>query len=296
IALPGVKGRFDHMALDGRGRFWLTALGNNSVEVLNLDGGERIESIKGPKEPQGVAFIPDLDRIVVASGEDGIVRYLDESLKVVGSVEGLEDADNVRYDAREKRIYVGYGKGALAVLDAERMSKLSEIPLDGHPESLQLEQRGARIFVNVPDAKHVAVVDREKGKVAAKWPIKEARGNYPMALDEGHGRLFVVCRKPAKLLVLETESGKVLTSVECTGDADDVFYDAARGRIYISGGEGYISIIDQIDADHYRPVAKLPTASGARTSLLSPDGTRLYLAVPHALGREAEVRVYRTAP
>jgi hypothetical protein len=132
--------------------------------------------------------------------------------------------------------------------------------------------------------------------VAAKWPIKEARGNYPMALDEGHGRLFVVCRKPAKLLVLETESGKVLTSVECTGDADDVFYDAARGRIYISGGEGYISIIDQIDADHYRPVAKPPTASGARTSLLSPDGTRLYLAVPHALGREAEVRVYRTAP
>ena len=203
IALPAVSGRIDHLTLDATGsKLWVAALGNNTVEVLDLAGGKPLQSLSGPKEPQGICLIPDLKRIVVASGEDGMVRAYDDDRKVVASVSGLEDADNVRYDPSEKRLYVGYGKGALGVLDRDKLTKLKEIPLDGHPESFQLEQHGQRLFVNVPTAQHVAVVDRKTGSVIARWPVKEAQANYPMALDEGHQRLFVVCRKPARLHAL----------------------------------------------------------------------------------------------
>src|SRR5439155_21804030 len=149
-------------------------------------------------------------------------------------------ADNLRYDPSAKLLYVGYGKGALAVVDPDHAKKIADIPLDGHPESFQLEQSGQRIFVNVPSAKQVAVVDREKKTVIAKWIINDAQANFPMALDESNHRLFIGCRRPAKLLVLDTDSGKTIASPECCGDADDVYYDAASKRIYLTGGEGCI--------------------------------------------------------
>jgi DNA-binding beta-propeller fold protein YncE len=243
-----------------------------------------------------VVLLPESNRVVVASGEDGMLRVFDESMKVIASLEGLADADNVRYDPQEQRIYVGYAQGALAVIDPEKVAKLADIKLEGHPESFQLEPRGRRIFVNVPSAKQVAVIDRDKAAVVAKWPVTEAYANYPMALDEAHERLLIVCRKPPRLLVLDTKSGRVVAQLECCGDADDIFYDADRRRIYISGGEGCISVFEQQDADRYSPLAKIATVTGARTSLLSPQTGRLYLAVPHGSGREAEVRVYRIQP
>ena len=297
IALPGVGGRIDHLAADVKGnRLFVAALGHGTVEVIDLAAGKVAQAITGLKEPQGILFAPDLNLLAVACGGDGTVCFYDgATLKALGTLDYKEDADNLRYDAAAKRIYVGYGSGALGVIDAAKREKVGEVPLAGHPESFQLEKAGKRIFVNVPTAGHVAVVDREKMSVLATWPVESAKNNFPMALDEANRRLFVVCRKPAQVLVFDTGSGKVVTRFECAGDADDIFYDAPVRRLYLSGGQGFVEVFEQTDADHYRLIQKVPTAWMARTALFVPDLARLFVAAPHMvpLEHEAEVRVFK---
>jgi outer membrane protein assembly factor BamB len=218
------------------------------------------------------------------------------SYKLIKTVKFSDDADNIRYDANTRRVYVGYGSGGLGIIDAATGDQLGDIKLDGHPESFQLEKSGTRIFVNVPTSQKIAVVDRYKRAMITSWPTGGATANLPMAIDETHHRLFVGFRKPAGLIVFDTESGKVIANLDSPGDADDIFYDVARQRIYISGGDGFVGIIQQQDADHYKALAKIPTASGARTSLFVPELSRLYLAVPHRGAQRAEIRVYEALP
>jgi DNA-binding beta-propeller fold protein YncE len=294
IPLDGVEGRIDHMAVDAiTNRLYVAALGNNTVEVIDLQAGKRVDSLRGMKEPQGIVVIPDSGKVVIASGKDGKVRVYDRALKLLGTLDDLDDADNVRYDAQAKLIYVGYGDGALAVIDPEKISKVADIKLDGHPESFQLSANGPRIFVNVPSAKQIEVVDRERRTVLAKWPVKEAGANFPMALDEPNHRLFVGCRTPAKLLAFDTESGKPVALMDIVGDTDDVFYDSARKCLYASGGEGAISVIDQTGVDRYRETGKVKTAAGARTAYFTGGSGMLYLAVPHRGSQQAEIRVFK---
>lgn len=296
ISLLGVEGRMDHIAMDLEGqRLFLAALWNSSVEVVSLETGKAIQRIYQIKEPQGIAFLPGSKEIVVASGKDGTCRIYDaQSLKLKATADYKSDADNVRYDPSSERIYVGYGKGSLGVLDLKG-TKLADVPLGGHPESFQLEAKAKRIFVNVPTAGHVAVIDREKASIISTWPLKDAGGNYPMALDEEHHRLFLGCRTPAQLLVLDTESGKIVARVPSSGDADDVFYDAPAQRIYMSCGEGFIDVFEAMDADHYKRSTKIPTALGARTGLFVPERKAFYLAVPHHGEQPAELRVYEVS-
>jgi DNA-binding beta-propeller fold protein YncE len=298
IPLPKVEGRIDHMAVDVKGqRLFIAALGNNSVEVLDLRAGKHLKSIAELHEPQGVAFIPEFDRILIANGKSGACDILDGSLlKRIKSVKFSDDADNIRYDAVARRVYVGYGSGGLGVLDPANGNQLGDIKLDAHPESFQLEKSGPRIFVNLPTAQKIAVVNRETRQTVATWPTSGAAANFPMAFDEAHHRLFVGFRKPAKLVVFDTETGKIVAELDSPGDADDIFYDQARAQIYISGGEGLIAVVQQQDANHYKTVAKIPTAPGARTSLWVPEMSHLYLAVPHRGSQRAEVRVYEAQP
>jgi hypothetical protein len=211
-------------------------------------------------------------------------------------VASLEDADNARYDLQAKAIYVGYGAGALGMLDPGAARQTGSIQLPGHPESFQLEQNGSRIFVNVPDAGQISVIDRQKGLVTTKWPLGEFKANFPMGLDESHGRLIIGCRQPATLLVLDTANGRRITDLTISGDIDDLFYDSARKRLYLSCGEGFIDVIDQKDADHYQRRERIPTAAGARTSFFSADLNEFYLAVPLRGDRSAEIRLYRPQP
>jgi DNA-binding beta-propeller fold protein YncE len=293
IPLSGVEGRIDHLAFDVKGqRLFVAALGNNTVEVIDLRAGKRVHTITGLHEPQGVGFIPESNQLFVANAKGGACDIFDAaSFKRVKSVKFSDDADNVRYDASAGRVYVGYADGALGAIDAASGERRGDIKLDGHPESFQLEKSGPRIFVNIPTAQKIAVVDRAKATVVASWKV-EARDNFPMALGEDHHRLFVAARKPAKLLVFDTESGRVVATLDAPGDADDVFYDAAKRRIYVSGGEGVIGVFQQKDADHYEATGKIATAAGARTSLFVPELRRLYLAVPHRGSQGAEIRVY----
>jgi len=229
--MPNVEGRIDHLAVDLTGnRLFVAALGNDTLEVIDITGLRVARSVGGLHEPQGIRFLPDRNRVVVANGGDGATVFYDGgTLAVLHTAKTSGDADNVRYDQKAGRVYVGYAGGALAVLDGDGKS-LGDIKLAGHPESFQLETTGPRIFVNVPSAKQIAVVDREKQVVSQTWPVTAAASNYPMALDEVNHRLFVGCRQPAKLLVYDTTAGRLITSVDIVGDTDDLFYDPKMRR------------------------------------------------------------------
>jgi DNA-binding beta-propeller fold protein YncE len=293
VELPDVQGRIDHMSVDVKGqRLFVSALGNNTVEVIDLREGKRIKTIGGLKEPQGVLYVPGSDQLYVASGKDGSVRIFDgTSYALLKTIEYGDDADNLRYDSRHQRVYVGYGTGAMAEIDNQG-NKAGEIKLDAHPESFQLDKDDSRIYVNLPKSHKVAVLDREKRTVLATWGTGTAFANYPMALDEADHRLFVVTRFPARLLVFDTESGKTIQSLPVIGDCDDVFYDRTRKRIYASGGEGGISVFEQKDADHYADSERIPTVKGARTSFFSPDLDRFFLAVRRQGSQPASVRIF----
>lgn len=300
IVMEGVQGKIDHLAADVKGRrLFVATTGNNSVQVIDLAQGKVVHRIDGLPEPQGVAFMPDLKRLAVACGKDGSCRIYDgDSFKLLKTVDFKEDGDDVQYDPASKRLYVAHEAGGLGIVDAEKMEKVDDIKLDAHPESFQLEKNGNRIFVNVPDAKpsHIAVVDREKKTVTAKWQIEKLEANFPMALDEGNHRLFVGCRKPSKMLVLDTESGKEIARLTISRDTDDLFYDAPSKRIYLSAGEGFIDTIDQKDADHYKRIWAQTTVVGSRTCLWVPELGTLYLAVPGKDSQKSEVRAYRPKP
>lgn len=294
ISLPRVEGRIDHMAYDSAARRLLVAaLGNNTVEVLDLPGAVAVRSLAGFREPQGIAVAADARLAAVANGEGGGVELIGgDDFRPVSFVKLGDDSDNVRYDPAAKRLYVGFGNGALAAVDPATAKVVGEITLAGHPESFQVEREGARIFVNVPGANHIAVLDRRQMKVIATWPLTAANANFPMALDEANHRLLIGCRRPAKLLVYDTATGTQVGSADIVGDTDDLFYDAARKRVYVSGGEGFIDVLQADEGNRFTRIARLPTASGARTSLFVPESSRLYLAVPHRGAQRAEVRVY----
>jgi len=295
IALPGVEGRIDHFAFDAAGeRLFVCALGNNTVEVVDLRKGVRVHSITGFGAPQGIAYIPELNRIFVANDKGGICKIYDgKSFEAVGELDFKDDADNVRYDDATKKVYVGFGSGGIAVVNAPDGKQIGSIKLSAHPEAFELEKTGKRIFANVPNSRHVAVIDRDKSVVVATWKTDLAFANFPMALDEAHHSLFIGCRMPSKLVVLNTDSGDVVAKIDISGDPDDVFYDRKRHRIYAICGAGKVDIIEQTDANNYKALIKIDTANGARTGLFVPERDTLFVAVPHRGAQQAEIRAYR---
>ena len=298
IPLPDVKGRIDHLAIDTKGkRLFVAALGNNTVEVLDLNAGTWHRSIAGCNKPQGLVYLPKPNLLFVANGGDGRVRIYDGgSFKPIVTVGGLEDADNLRYDAKLDRVYVGYGDGGIGVINPATGVLTVRIAFKGHPESFEIDPDGNYLFANVPAAQQIAVIDRQLRTRVETWPLNDFRANFPMALDEGNHRVFVGCRNPARLVVLGAKDGKRIADLPLSGDTDDLFYDGARRRIYASCGEGFVDVIEQRAADDYKPLEKIATAPGARTCLFSPELNQLYLAVPRLGERPAEVRVYQVQP
>ncbi|MBZ5643655.1 MAG: YncE family protein [Acidobacteriia bacterium] len=304
IPMPGVEGRFDHMAVDNRsGRVFAAVYGDDSVQVLDVQRGKRIYSVKDPGfgRPQMALYLPDSNRIVVSNEIDGSCKIFDaDTYKLLESVKYSEDADQLRYDPATKRVYVGYGddeEGAIGVFDATTNKRIpGDFVVGAHPESFQLEEKGPRIFVNLASINQIAVIDRNTHNIE-KWKLEEAGTNFPMALDEAHRRLFVAARRPARLLVLDMDTGKTIASLPGAADTDDMWYDADRKRIYVPSGEGFIFVYQQIDADKYERIAKIRTEIGARTSAYFGQVGKhntLYLAVPARAGKPAELWFYET--
>lgn len=298
IPLPNVNGRIDHFTVDIAGqRVFVAALENNTVEVVDAKAGKVIHTIRGLKEPQGMFYWAEINRLYVANADDGHVGVYDgRSFAKIHEYDLNSDADNVRFDARAKEIFVGYGDGALAVINEDLKARVGETILEAHPESFQLEKQGPLIFINVPEAGNVTVVDRRTRTVKEKWLVTGAKSNFPMALDEPNHRLFLGCRRPPKLLVLDTSNGKEIASADITGDTDDLYFDSELRRIYVSGGAGAVSVLQQKDPDHYEKLATVPTAPGARTSLFVPEFKRLYVARPHRGKQAAALMVFAVVP
>jgi YVTN family beta-propeller protein len=297
ISIGNVSGRIDHMAIDlARQRLFVAELGNNTVGIVDLNSRNVIRNLAGLKEPQGVAYLPSTDTLYIASGGDGSVRqFRGPDYTAAGQIDLGDDADNIRLDIPANRIVVGYGSGGLAVIDAASSRKVADIPLSAHPEGFQLDPGRNRIFVNLPRAQAIAVVDGRSGKQITAWPTKIAGGNFPMALEQDAGRALVAFRNPAKLGVFSMDDGSLIASPDICGDADDLFVDAKRHRVYISCGEGFLDVLDAAQGT-YRRVARVATISGARTSLFVPEMDRLMLAVRASGAEAAAIWVYQPMP
>jgi DNA-binding beta-propeller fold protein YncE len=297
IPLGPISGRIDHLAIDlKRQQLFVAELGNDTIGVVNLAARKVQSTMFGAKEPQGIAYEPSTDTVYVANAADGSVRILrTEDLTLVGRIDLGDDADNVRVDEARKRVLVGYGKGALAVIDPSRRAKLADIPLKAHPEGFQIDESGTRAFVNVPDAGQIEVVDLVKAEAIGALPTQGHRANFPMAVDREAQRVLVAFRSPARLLVLSTGDGAVVADLDTCGDADDVFVDAKRHRVYVACGAGQIDVFEE-RAGSYQRSSQIGTAPGARTALFVPELDRLFLAVRAAGGEPAAIWVFRPVP
>ena len=295
IPVPNVMGRLDHMSSDSKRRLlFVSALGNNSAEVIDTFGGRVVHTItEGLSQPQGILYVPDFNKIVIANAENGKVNIYDGTTYALRkSFDFSPDPDNLRWDAANKLVVLGYGEddGGIAFIDPDKEERVGQVlKTSGHPESFQVEQSGSHIFVNCPDADNTVLsIDRKTGKVA-KWSLKGLRGNFPMQLDEKDHRLFTVTRKPPMLVVLDTQTGKEITRLRTSGDSDDLFFDASRNRIYVAGGQATLSVYDMHDPDHYSLLERIPTTIGARTAYFFASRDLLYLGIPAKEGQPSQI-------
>lgn len=321
----GVPGRIDHCAYDAAtGRLFVAALENGSLEVLDLNQGVRVESIGGLGHPQGIAVVPTSQCAVVACADGLVIVYDTRTLAERARLNLGRGADNVRCDAVAHVVYVTYGDtsaGAIAALDPTTWEKRRDIAFRSRPESFQLEPNGARVFANLPEGIRatkdgvVAVADRNAGQIATEIPLTGRARNFPMAFDAAHERLFVVCRRPPKLIVIDTRRNAVIGEADCSEDSDDAFYDAKTNRVLVIGGgfrpdmqepatsrpSGAMDETGAIDVfvvgrrGELTRAAVTHSAPHARTGLFVPDRRALYIAVPPRDGRDAEIREYRVA-
>lgn len=302
IALPHVRGRIDHFALDPGGQVFICVIGNDTVEVLETLTQKQIHTITGVPHPQGAVYVPEFKKLFVSSHDGKLYIYDGTSFALLTSVDFHGDVDNLRYDDAAKRVYVAYGDGdaaGIAMIDAATNQRLAdEFKLGAHPESFQLEASGHKIFANLPDLQQIAVIDRATHDIT-RWPLVNMEGNFPMALDEPDRRIFIGVRTPPRLVVLDADSGRVITALRTAADMDDLYYDAVFKRVYVPGGQGCISVFAQSDADHYQLLADIPSAVGARTAgyaakIGKKGHDRFYLGVPARPEHDgAEIWIYQ---
>jgi DNA-binding beta-propeller fold protein YncE len=296
IPLGTVNGRIDHLAFDiSRKQVFIAELENNSVGVVDLSSGRLLHRIMGLSEPQGVGYVPSVDMLFVANGGDGSVRMFKGGDFTPTGLQALDsDADNIRVDAETTHVYVGYGAGALAVIDPATRMKIKDIGLPAHPESFQINRATRQIFVNLPNAGSIVVLGKMGDAPHTTWSTANNQGNFAMTLDEDNQRVLVVFRNPRKLSVRDMRLGAVIAEQDTCGDVDDIFVDAKRQRVYVTCGEGFIDVFNT--SGDYARLARITTRPGARTSLFIPPLDRLAVAARASGGELAELWIYRAAP
>jgi hypothetical protein len=296
ISLGAVEGRIDHMAFDAkRERLFVAELGNDTVAVVTLPDRKVIYIIDNLKEPQGIGYLGSSDTLYIANGGDGTVGTYDgDNYRLRGRLDLKDDADNIRVDTNTNQVFVGYGSGAVAVINSATGQQVGNVALKGHPESFQLSRDGQRIFVNVPTARAIAVIDRAAGKQVTQWSLRY-QGNFPMALDETNQQALVAFRSPPRLVAYAMKDGAPLATIDICGDADDIFVDAKRSRVYVSCGEGMLDILESRDRGFTR-LARIPTEPGARTALFNVEQDRLFVAVRASPVEPAGIWIFRPDP
>ena len=292
IPLEGVTGKLDHSSFDSAtGRLFASAWGKDCVKVIDIKAGKVVHSIDQLPKPQGVLYVPELKQFYAATEGDGALHVINgKDYSKIAVIPLGEDADNIRYDAKTNRLYVGYEDGALGIIDAATNSLIKKVALKGHPEAFALATKSPRVYLNIPHSHNLTVYDRDLDQVVAEWPMGEVEDNFTITLDEKHNRAFVGSRKPTYFFAYDLTSGKEIARLPVHGNTDDFHYDAKRKQIYASCGEGFIDVYSQVDADHYVLKESVKTAPLGRTCAF--DGNRIFLSVQDSKGQPAEIRVY----
>jgi DNA-binding beta-propeller fold protein YncE len=303
IPLPKVEGRLDHLGVDlARGRLFVAGLGNNTVEVVDVRSNRWIRSIPGFKKPQGIWYVPELDKLFVASGDDGMLRVFGgANFELLQSMHLANGANRLSYDVQAKRLYVGYGGhdagqdyGLVGVVDVKTVTSVADVKVAAHPAELLLDRSGPRIFVAVYPADIVDVIDRTSRQRIAQWAVPQASHPAVMDLDERTRRLFIAGTSQ-HLTILDADSGKGVAQLPCVDDADGVFFDRDHQRVYVTG-DGFVDAFKEIDANHFVADGRIATGEGAGTSLLVPEMARLFIAVPSTKSHPAEIQVFEVRP
>ena len=308
IPMPNVKGRIDHLDVDVKGkRLFVAGLENGSLEVVDLQAGKWLKTIPGFKKTQGVAYVPSLNKVFVASGDDGMLRiFRGDTLEPLDEIKLDLGPNRVVYDPHTQLLYVGYGGkdagkdyGEVGIIDAKTDKHLGDVKVEAHPSELLLDQSGKRLFVFVSIASKVQVVDTRKREVVSTWPVSSQR-NGDGAFDQRNHRLLIGTRTPPQMIVMDSQTGREVANLPTFEGMDGVYFDPRRKRIYISGGRdyevGYVFAYQQKDADHYETIAKISTKSGAGTSFWSPELNRYYVAAPAHDNEEAAILVFEPKP
>jgi len=283
------------MSVDAaRQRLFAPAPSDKLVEIVDLRTGKLLRSLASER-PAAARYAPEFDQLYVSSGRYLYV-YGGSDFALIARLDLQSRLDELVYDARSRRLYAGCmtdGQTGIAVIAVPEEKLLMRIPLPASPQGMAVGEAGTRIFANLPDTSRIEVVSVDGRKSVARWGLGGTSDNFPLALDEPNHRLFAACRTPTELIVLDTQSGKVIARVPCVGDADDAWYDALTKRVYVSGGEGRISVVEQQDADHYHLVGSVTTIEGAATSVFSNELNSLYVGVPRRANSPARVLVFR---
>jgi len=300
--LPDVSGDMDHLAIDTAGqRLFVCAEDNGTVRVIDLKTRKVLRTLKGFDTPHSILFVPEQKELYITDGSKGVKVLDSDSFQVRKTISTTPGADSIGVDRENHRLYaVSGGKdvkmttSAISDIDTKQGKLIREVPIIGaHVEAMALEKNGSRLYVNVTDKNYLGVMDRSSGKMVAQWHISEAKQNAPLAFDESTKRLFVVCRDPGMLVILNSETGKTVASFPTGARADEVVYDAAHRRIYVTAGEGKIYPYEQIDADHYKALDPVVSAPGAKTAVLDPNSSRLFVSVSPGEGKTgAKVLMY----
>lgn len=301
--LPGVSGDMDHLAVDSAGqRLFVAAEDNGTLRVIDLKTGKLDRTVKGFETPHSILYLPASSELYITDGSKAIQVLDSRTFALKKTVPTTPGADSIGVDPSKDRLYaVSGGKdvkmttSAISEVDTRTGKLIREIPIDAaHVEAMAVEKSGPMLYVNVTDKNYMAVIDRATGKVVNKWPITEAKQNAPVAFDEANHRLFIVCRDPGKLVVVNSANGKTIASFPTGARADEVVFDSTHHRIYVASGEGKIYVYEQKDADHYAAADPVPSAAGAKTAVLSPDASHLYVSVSPGEGKTgAKVLVFQ---
>jgi hypothetical protein len=295
IDLKGKPGALDHVALDAkRDRLFLANKANNTLDVIDLKAGTLVKQKTSQTGIQGIAYAADIDKIFVGLGS-GLFNVFDgESYKIVKTLRFKDDADNVRYIPATHLAYVAHAEKMLGVIDASTYDLKADIKLPDTAEGFEKEARRPRMYVNIPGANLVAVIDTDKNEVTHTYPTTMATGGHPLALDEASRRIYVGCHKKPMVLILDTESGKEISGVDIAGGVDDIWLDARRKRLFASCGDGGLVVLKVVDADHLEPVESIETPKGSRTCFYAPETGRLFLAVPRQEGKDGpSIQIYQ---
>jgi DNA-binding beta-propeller fold protein YncE len=307
ISLPALHdGDFDHFGKDLKGnRLFLTAEANGTVEVFDARSNKLIHTIKGLKSPHAILYRDDVDKLFVVDGDASEIKvYNATTYDLLGHIALSIDADSMAYDPATQYMYVVNGGreaktpySLISVIDTNNSTKLRDITIDTNwVEALLLESSGPRMFCVLTGKNAIGVMDRSKDSLIATWPTP-ADAKHPVSLgfnESGH-RLFVATREPGKLVVLNSDDGKVIAELPAVGMVDDLSYDTKLKRLYLSGN-GFVDVFSQKDPDHYILLTRVPGSFRAKTGLFVPEWNHYFLAVPRHQTQPAEVRVYDVQP